>query len=188
MKPDTTQSSALLPFTVTANLTSSNWAPTVDGSGNLYFAFLAGMDKGVYYCAMSGTCPPPAGNTELPALANPQGTYWDGTNLWATDFGTGTGAVGALYKCAPGTNCSGTAAFATSLSTPTSVVADASYVYWSSTSVGQILRCPASGPCGSPSLFVSSASGINGTTASPLLQDSVAVYWADSTGIRRVAK
>jgi hypothetical protein len=182
MKPDTTQPSTLLPFTASANLTSSNWAPTADGSGNVYFAFLAGMDKGVYYCG-SGTCPTPAGNAELPAMTNPQGTYWDGAHIWAAD------AAGTLYKCPAATSCSATTgAFATSLTAPTSVVADAAYVYWSSPSAGQILRCPVSGCGGTPSPYVTGVFGINGTTASPLLQDSVAVYWADNTGIRRVAK
>lgn len=178
MKPDTTQGTTV---SASPSSTPTGWAPVVDSGGNVYF----GLSSGVYFCNATGTCPTP--QAELPSLIYVQGIYTDGTAIWVTDLGTGSGA-GLIYKCAAAMGCSGSSPFASNLVAPNSIVADSRNVYWSSSSSGKILYCPVAGCGASPAVLVSSAPGIASNPSSPIVQDANFIYWADSVGIRKVAK
>lgn len=114
--------------------------------------------------------------------ADPTGTDWaalalqGGTVYWS-GFSGSTGQI----RSAPTVGGSPSTYTATVTKSPArTVVADASYVYWSEDQTG-IYRCEKN--CTKPTLIATSA------TTLALAQDTASIYWANSVGeIRRLAK
>jgi hypothetical protein len=131
----------------------------------------------VYFCPLTGTCL--GSHVALGGLGiGAEGVYSDGTHLWATSL-----AGDAVYECGAGQACGTPTPFSSGQTSPHSVVADASYVYWANGT--QLMRCPVSGCVGNLTVYVS---GISSAGGWQLAQDASAVYWADDLGVRKVAK
>jgi hypothetical protein len=67
------------------------------------------------------------------------------------------------------------------------IVTDSVYVYWSTNAFntsapGQIMRCPINGCTGAPTVLA------NTSLPWGIVQDETAIYWSDSTGIKKLAK
>lgn len=137
----------------------------------------------------AGACPLGTSCTDLytmvaNGLTQGQGIFSDGTNVWISDQGA-TSATGSIYKC-PTSGCSGypPTPFVSGQNHPFAVVADANYVYWTeSYAGGPIMRCNVSG-CGKSPTAIGYAAG----TPTALVQDTIALYWAETSQISKLAK
>jgi hypothetical protein len=148
----------------------------IDGQ-NVYVADT--YNNRVIYCPLSGSsCV--MGTVML--VTAPNAAYSDGSNVWvaAGKYGSSTGTIS---KCPVSTNCGGSATtIAAGQGLPWAVVADASNVYWTNRSGGQVSRCAVGGCGGSPTVLATVAA------PGPIVADATALYWADADGIKKLAK
>jgi hypothetical protein len=134
----------------------------------------------VVYCPLAGTsC---AIGTVMTGVSVPVAVYSDGTYVWVAAAGT-SATTGAIKRCNVNVNCAGSPALiAGSQGSPSGIVADGTYAYWSNMGTGEIMRC-AVGGCGGMPDVIAKVGGPTSITA-----DATAIYWGDSGGIKKLAK
>jgi hypothetical protein len=134
----------------------------------------------VVYCPLSGTsC---AIGTVMTGVSLPVAVYSDGTYVWVAGAGT-SATTGTIKRCNVNANCAGSPALiASAQGSPSGIVADAKYVYWTNFGTGEIMRC-AVGGCGGMPDVLAKVGAPNSIAA-----DAVAIYWGDSAGIKKLAK
>jgi hypothetical protein len=167
MKPDGTQFSLFA-----GGLGPAQLASLIVDSQNLYVT--DAVDNRVAYCSLSGSsCTP----TTAMTVSYPLGMYSDGTYLWVTAHD------GTVSRCNVNSNCGASPkVISAAQKNPNAIVADANYAYWANTGSGQIMRCAVGGCGATPTPLV--------TVTNPYAMaiDEQAIYWADSGGIKKLAK
>jgi hypothetical protein len=98
----------------------------------------------------------------------------------------GTGNTnGAILKCPVGQTCTTANRIVAGQASPWSIVADASYVYWSNYLGSSILKCPLAGcPATGPIPVATTNVGSPGRLA----QDATFIYFGSGDQILKVAK
>jgi hypothetical protein len=117
-------------------------------------------------------------------VTRPQSVYSDGTYVWVAALGASPTA-GTISRCKVNTNCAASPdPIAAGQPDPLGIVADHDYVYWttSASTGGQLVRCAVTGCSGSPTPLA------NASSPQVVVVDDAAVYWSDTSGIKKLAK